>query len=1322
MRNARYEVLEDRRMLASDADIIFLVDKSSSLGTEYDWIADIVTRPGGLDDFLKAPAQNISPRYGLVGFGNDQLGAFGHSHLLDVNDVNSDGDTLFGDSTQLSVVAEAVINSGSNEDVWDAIEHTIAEYNFREGAAVILVAFRRDDNVTFAGNSSAPTGTQSVSAQITRDGVIDAMKSYNASLNTIVVAEFDPLLGEYVLGIEADEADGNVNGEQIAHVVNPTSNQPTSPDFVQASHNGSASGAGTAIDTGTSIRIARSGPAELAGPSVAGYRAQALASSAFEDISASQNLLTLTTANTFQQLTTTELGAGFSFEFFDVTHTDLFVNGDGSITFGSESFQLQEFTDWTDANTPPQIPRIAPLWNDYELPGSPGPDGEVYWELRGTGPQERLIVQWQNFIHEFGAQDSVTFQATLYLESGDVIFSYDDLDVGNPAFDGGASATVGVATDAYQFPDTIPAGIFIDGVHVINETPNGVEDDLVRLAWESGGAAWNNLTIPVMGQPSQVSEYVDDFDQAFVESIGAQILRKHAAGEVVFPDDALLEINVGGPSIGAFIGDTAFEQFNSIDIYPNDTMALMAGGAIVANGNSMNDDPDTLEVFETARRSQFEEDFIVDLPESIIQNGKYVVELMFAELDLFFGFRHTDVFLEDRQMLELYNIRGDHAKIPSGFGGGPGEFEVLPTDLDGEVPVVKRYFVDVVDGNGLQISLVHNGNGPERSPLLNGLRVLNVPGGDLPTITDVRLVGAVPGSEWTALSHVSFAQRVEIGEQLRPLAQNNINQLEIHFNRDVSKLSGGTLDGSELQLNYTEQIATGGVLQTSLSVPGTDFNFQYDNSNAFVARWTFTNPLPSGKYAIHLSDEIVDGALNRIDVDWQNESGIDPVTGDPTWDDYTDDPTKSFADDMANGSPGSENGEFRFHFAILIGDFNGDGRVAGDDQVEWQRRVGPGQYVSTADSNGDGVIDNLDLADWQANNSSLLPLRKMVGADVTNDEIVDAFDFARWESEFGLPGGGSDVDGDGDSDGDDLILLQQALWTFSAWYVGPPMINFGNALATQGLPPQVINVIVSGSASTHAPYSFDAVDGSGEQLRTVPVGGADTISIVFSEDVNVSQGSLVVVGLSKANLPDMAEFHYDPISHTATWRFEGWALGDQYLISLSDMVTDTEGNRLDGEWTNPYSMTTTNGSVSSFPSGDQTAGGRFNFVATLLAGDANLDGIVDITDLGILSSNYDEQFGQLFEDGDFDGDGDVDDDDMQQLSASWYENLQDVWVLADFDGDFDVDDDDITTITDNLGMSGADYDDGDLNGDGEVDLDDLDLAFAQYALDIDLVA
>ena len=284
--------------------------------------------------------------------------------------------------------------------------------------------------------------------------------------------------------------------------------------------------------------------------------------------------------------------------------------------------------------------------------------------------------------------------------------------------------------------------------------------------------------------------------------------------------------------------------------------------------------------------------------------------------------------------------------------------------------------------------------------------------------------------------------------------------------------------------------------------------------------------------------------------------------------------------------------------------------------------------------------------------------------------------------------------------------------------------NLSQGVFAEGdsLAPQVINVTISGSSSLHAPYSFDAVDGTGAQLKTVPVGGADTIAITFDEPVQVSSGDLEVVGLRTAFVPALAQFNYDSQTNTAAWQFSALPANDQFVISLPDSVTDLAGNNLDGEWINPSGTGTTNPLVSEFPSGDGTAGGNFDFVVTLLAGDADLDNLITGLDFFIWQVNAGGS-NKTFAEGDFDGDGDVDSADSSLLWSNYGASMRSISILADLDGDNDVDDDDFNVVNGNLGMmSGATYADGDLDGDEDVDQDDLDLLFAQLGTDLELVS
>lgn len=432
---------------------------------------------------------------------------------------------------------------------------------------------------------------------------------------------------------------------------------------------------------------------------------------------------------------------------------------------------------------------------------------------------------------------------------------------------------------------------------------------------------------------------------------------------------------------------------------------------------------------------------------------------------------------------------------------------------------------------------------------------------------------------------------------------------------------------------------------------------------------------------------------------------------------WADDSHRQFL--TGDGTAGASGGVFRLNFGLLAGDYAGNGYVDGSDYLLYQQLLGAGW--SAADGNGDGATNGGDGTVWTNNFGNFLAMNAIAfPADLIDDDRIDSKDLAVWKAAFALTGNG-DITGDGVTDGADFLLWQQLVGAHTAWDPNLSVIS-ASATVIGDFAPRIAKVIISGSHSTHAAFAFDVVDGSGRQLATVPVGGADTISIVFSEDVNVSAGSLLVVGLRTATLPTLAEFAYNAATHTAVWRFEGWALADQYALSLADAITDVDGNWLDGEWTNPNRIYQTGGSgayfqnaaISEFPSGDGAPGGAFNFVMTLMPGDANLDGVIQALDFSILSANYGGAINKIFSQGDFNGDGAVNGADFSILQDTFNLNMQTLQIWADFNGDFKVNDDDLMIIANNAGMTGAAWADGDLNGDGEVTMEDLDLALAQF--------
>jgi len=131
----------------------------------------------------------------------------------------------------------------------------------------------------------------------------------------------------------------------------------------------------------------------------------------------------------------------FDFAFYKNTYNSVNVNSNGTLSFTS--------TANTYSNAP--IPNstfpdmIAVFWDDL----NPSGGGAVYWEVKGTAPNRRLIVQWNDVIH-YGGSDGGTFEVILYEGTNKILMQYADVNFGNSDIDNGASATVGIQKDSKQ--------------------------------------------------------------------------------------------------------------------------------------------------------------------------------------------------------------------------------------------------------------------------------------------------------------------------------------------------------------------------------------------------------------------------------------------------------------------------------------------------------------------------------------------------------------------------------------------------------------------------------------------------------------------------------------------------------------------------------------------------------------------------------------------------------------------------------------------------------------------------------------------------------
>lgn len=127
---------------------------------------------------------------------------------------------------------------------------------------------------------------------------------------------------------------------------------------------------------------------------------------------------------------------GFEFEFYGLPYSDITINANGLLAFASP-VPLYGNLELPDPAFPNNL--IAPYWDnlDHDV------NGNVYVLTEGAAPNRRFTIAWVE-VGRASVSGTVSFQATLYESSNEIIFNYQDVTVGGQAYDNGANAVVGV--------------------------------------------------------------------------------------------------------------------------------------------------------------------------------------------------------------------------------------------------------------------------------------------------------------------------------------------------------------------------------------------------------------------------------------------------------------------------------------------------------------------------------------------------------------------------------------------------------------------------------------------------------------------------------------------------------------------------------------------------------------------------------------------------------------------------------------------------------------------------------------------------------------
>ena len=160
----------------------------------------------------------------------------------------------------------------------------------------------------------------------------------------------------------------------------------------------------------------------------------------------------------------------FPFTFYDVSSNQITIGNNGGIAFGTEEGAIFSFTSaLPDANLGAAI---LPYWTNIAAD-----TGNVYYATLGTAPNREFVVEWYDRNHDGtgggpNSPSGATFEAVLYESNGQILFNYQTASFGDPTFDDGATATVGLngdATHATQYSRN--QAVLHDGLAILF-TPN----------------------------------------------------------------------------------------------------------------------------------------------------------------------------------------------------------------------------------------------------------------------------------------------------------------------------------------------------------------------------------------------------------------------------------------------------------------------------------------------------------------------------------------------------------------------------------------------------------------------------------------------------------------------------------------------------------------------------------------------------------------------------------------------------------------------------------------------------------------------------------
>jgi MSHA biogenesis protein MshQ len=148
---------------------------------------------------------------------------------------------------------------------------------------------------------------------------------------------------------------------------------------------------------------------------------------------------------------TITLTGGFQFTFAGTAYSSLRVLANGSLQFGADAGFMRTYSNTNlpvgsasgNSSCPggANVNTILGYWTDLN-PSANG-SGGVTWEQKGTAPNRRLVVSWNN-VYQYATTTPYTFQIILF-ENGEFKYQYGNANAS------GSNATIGVQVNSSDY-------------------------------------------------------------------------------------------------------------------------------------------------------------------------------------------------------------------------------------------------------------------------------------------------------------------------------------------------------------------------------------------------------------------------------------------------------------------------------------------------------------------------------------------------------------------------------------------------------------------------------------------------------------------------------------------------------------------------------------------------------------------------------------------------------------------------------------------------------------------------------------------------------